>query len=121
MEIQVFFDGSCPMCSSSSRLIHRLDWLHKVKLINLHQPGVLDKAGISYKKAMSRIQVRTGTSKVYEGIDALIRISTVIPVFWLLTPILWLSGKIGIGNKLYDWIAKHRLLFPTPGYCKIDH
>ncbi|HZK61691.1 MAG TPA: DCC1-like thiol-disulfide oxidoreductase family protein, partial [Anaerovoracaceae bacterium] len=70
--------------------------------------------------ALSRFQVRTGNSEVYEGIDALIRISSVIPLFWLFVPILWLSGKIGIGNRLYDWIAKHRLIFPIPGYYKID-
>lgn len=120
MEIQVYFDGSCPMCSTSSRLIHQLDWLNKVELIDLHQPGELEKAGISYKKAMSRIQVRTDNSKVYEGIDGLVRISMVIPALYLFTPILWASGKIGIGNKLYDWIAKHRLIFPIPGYCKVD-
>ena len=120
MEIQVYYDGSCPICSASSRLINRLDWLNKVELIDLHQPGELDKAGITYQKAMSRIQVRTGCPQVYEGIDSLIKISLVIPLLWLPVPILWFSGKIGIGNRLYDWIAKHRLIFPVPGYCKIN-
>ena len=101
MDIQVYYDGSCPICCASSRLIHRLDWFNKAALIDLHQPGKLDKAGITYQKAMSRIQVQSGYSEIYEGIDALVRISSVIPVFWLLVPILWFSGKIGIvGNIL---------------------
>lgn len=120
MKLQVYYDGSCPICNTSAGFIDRLDWFNKVELVDLYEPGALEKAGISYKRAIYRIQVKTGECTIYEGIDALTLISVVIPSLWLIAPVLWLAGKIGIGNKVYDWIAKHRLIFPIPGYCKIE-
>ena len=120
MFITVYYDGSCPFCSSSANLIERLDWRHKLKFIDLHLPGVLEKAGIGYDKAMERIHVRINEHEIFEGIDAIFNISLVVPLLWLYIPIFWLAKKIGFGNQLYDWVAKRRFLFPAPGYCKLE-
>ncbi len=100
--------------------MERLDWLHKLKLVDLHLPGVLEMAGIGYDKAMERIHVRINEYEICEGIDAISKISLVVPFLWLYIPVFWLAKKLGVGNKFYDWVAKRRFLFPAPGYCKLD-
>jgi predicted DCC family thiol-disulfide oxidoreductase YuxK len=120
MLISIYYDGCCPICSASARILEDFDWFHKLRLINLHLPSVLEKAGIPKDKALERIHIQINELTIFEGIDALFRISLAVPAFWLFIPIIWMSKKTGLGNMLYDWVAKRRFLFPTPGYCKID-
>ena len=58
MKTQIYCDGNFPICSNSAQLIHQLVWFNKVELFDIHQSGVLEKAGIPNKKAMTRIQLR---------------------------------------------------------------
>lgn len=119
MEVLVFYDGSCPFCVTSAGLIKRLDWFKQLKLINLFSPGILEKHKIDPQKAMQRIQVRTKQGKIIEGMRGVLYISLFLPLLWLTVPIMAASVWIGLGDKVYDWIAKNRLLFPTPGYCPL--
>lgn len=117
MKYSIFFDGSCPFCTRTASQIEQLDWRNQLTLINLHDTKVLAKAGIDKQAALRRIQVSNADGEIYEGFHAILRISTQIPAFWLFVPILWASFRLGLGDKLYDWIAARRLLFPTPGGC----
>jgi predicted DCC family thiol-disulfide oxidoreductase YuxK len=38
---------------------------------------------------------------------------------WIFIPLFWLIIQIGLGERIYDWIAKNRFLFPVPGYCPV--
>ncbi len=123
MKLRVYFDGSCPFCTRAAAIMSRLDWLHQFDFINLHLPGVLEAAGIERTKALQRIQVENQSGVVFEGMRAILQISSRIPPLWVLVPVFWLSIQVSLGDRLYDWIADRRLLFPLPGNCdwKIEH
>ncbi len=118
-EVIVFYDGTCPFCVASASNLKKLDWFKKLKIINLFTPGILEKYNIPLEKAMNRIQVVKNHTIFREGMEALLLISTYLPVLWLFIPFFWLSIKLGLGSKIYDWIARNRFLFPVPGYCPI--
>ena len=119
MEVIVFYDGSCPFCVASARNLKKLDWLNKLKIIDLFTPGILEKYHIPLEEAVRRIQVLKNHEIRKEGMEALLLISYYLPLLWILTPFFWMSIKLGLGSKIYDWIAKNRFLFPVPGYCPI--
>lgn len=119
MDTIVFYDGTCPFCVFSARKLKNLDWMNKLRILDLFTPGILEKYNIPLEKAMKRIQVVKNGDVRKEGMEALLFISGQLPLLWIFIPFFWLSIKLGIGSKIYDWIAKNRFLFPVPGYCPI--
>ncbi len=119
MEIVVFYDGTCPFCVTSARNLKKLDWLNKLKIIDLFTPGILEIYDVPLEEAMNRIQVVKNHKIRREGMNALLLISWYLPLLWIFIPFFWLSIKLRIGSKIYDWIARNRFLFPVPGYCPI--
>ena len=119
MDMIVFYDGTCPFCVYSARNLKKMDWMNKLKILDLFTPGLLEKYNIPLEKAMNRIQVIKNGSIQKEGMDALLLISFDLPLLWIFIPFFWLSIKLGLGSMIYDWIARNRFLFPVPGYCPI--
>ncbi|MAT42588.1 MAG: hypothetical protein CL609_09620 [Anaerolineaceae bacterium] len=119
MKILVFYDGTCPFCVNSARVLKRLDWFNQLDVINMYTPGILERYAIDPQKALQRIQVRTKFGTIREGLAGITYISLFLPLLWILVPFMAFSQWIGLGQKLYDWIAKNRLLFPVPGYCPL--
>ncbi len=119
MKILVFYDDTCPFCTRSARMIKQFDWFNQLEVINMYTPGIMESYAIDPQKAMQRIQVRTKAGAIQEGMAGITYISRFLPLLWMFVPFMALSLWIGLGEKLYDWIAKHRLLFPIPGYCPL--
>ncbi len=120
MKLIIFFDGGCPFCITSARFISRMDWFRQIDLVDLHQWEILDEYEIDPEKAQQRIQVRTKSGRVLEGLHGITYASKFLPLIWPFIPLMKISLWIGLGEKVYDWIAKHRLIFPVPGFCPID-
>lgn len=118
-EVIIFYDGTCPFCVISARNLKKLDWLNKLIIIDLFTPGILEKYHIPLEEALNRIQVVRNHKVRREGMEALLLISGYLPLLWLLVPFFWLLIKLGLGLKIYDWIARNRFLFPVPGYFPI--
>ena len=88
-EVIVFYDGTCPFCVASARNLKKLDWFNKLKIINLFTPGILEKYDIPLEKAMNRIQVVKNHTIFREGMEALLLISTYLPVPFSGCPLNW--------------------------------
>jgi predicted DCC family thiol-disulfide oxidoreductase YuxK len=80
----------------------------------LHQPGELKKAKITIQNRLFRIHVKSENRKIYEEIGALEIIPQAVPLNWFFVPFFWIAEIFGIGNKIYDWVAKHCFNFPPP-------
>ncbi|PKO05938.1 MAG: hypothetical protein CVU41_09105 [Chloroflexi bacterium HGW-Chloroflexi-3] len=119
MDTIVFYDGTCPFCVFSARNLKKLDWMNQLRILDLFTPRLLEKYNIPLEKAMNRIQVVKNGNVRKEGMEALLLISGHLPLLWIFIPFFWLSIKLGLGSKIYDWIARNRFLFPVPGYCPI--
>ena len=119
MKLKIFYDGTCPFCVSSAALLQRLDWFNQLECVDLHAQGVLAAAGIPMEAALLRIQTLSENGDVHAGIDGVQQAARRIPALWWMLPFLRLAIWLGWGQRVYDWIAKRRLLFPLPGFCAL--
>ena len=119
MKLIVLYDGTCPFCTYSAQKLIKFDWLNKLEVVDLNSSDLLAQYKIPLEQALTRIQVVKDTKIRREGMEGILLISFYVPLLWIFIPVFWLSIRLGFGSRIYDWIAKNRLLFPVPGYCEI--
>jgi predicted DCC family thiol-disulfide oxidoreductase YuxK len=121
LRVQVLYDGWCPLCTRSVARLERLDWLGLLVLTSFREPGVLARSGVAIERAEARMQAIAGGT-VVEGIHAISRIATRLPLLWPALPLLWLAARLGVGQQVYDWLATRRTIVPAgcDSACEID-
>lgn len=123
--LYMFYDGWCPVCTRSADLVRRLDVLQRVTPVSFRDPGVIERHGLDLARLEQRMQCRdAATGTVSEGIDAVIAVARRVPALWPALPLLALSRSLGVGGRLYDFIARRRRILPlghcgAPG-CRLD-
>lgn len=109
LELQVFYDGWCPLCTSIVKLIKKFDWLDLIKPISLREPGIAQAYGLDPNRLLERIHARSPrTGSVTDGIDAVIRVASRVAPCWPLLPVLVVLRALGLGQWAYDQVAKRR-------------
>ncbi|MFC7394279.1 thiol-disulfide oxidoreductase DCC family protein [Scopulibacillus cellulosilyticus] len=117
LKIIVFYDNWCPMCIGIKGKIEKLDWFHLVDMVGFRDKKIDRELNIpveDLENRMHAIILRNGS--IVSGINAFISISWRIPLsipFW---PLLKVLKCIGLGQIIYDYIAKSRSVVPV-GKC----
>ncbi|WP_038112767.1 thiol-disulfide oxidoreductase DCC family protein [Tuberibacillus calidus] len=118
--IEVYYDGWCPVCTSIMKKINKLDWFNLIQMQSFREDTHLQGIEISKSNLEKRIHVRNmKTEKIYSGIDAFAVMLIRIPVLCLLWFPLKFLSIVGLGNYIYDFIAKRRIVIPV-GHCNVD-
>lgn len=123
--LMVFYDGNCPLCTESARVTTGLDWMHRLQFVSFRDEGVADAYGLEEVGVERRIySVIPDTGRAFSGIHTVLQIFLRVPPYWVLVPFIWLSILCGLGQPVYDWIAKRRRVIPigkcSNGACQID-
>ncbi|WP_299030353.1 thiol-disulfide oxidoreductase DCC family protein [uncultured Thermanaerothrix sp.] len=105
--LYVFYDGECPLCTHTARWLQRLDWQRRLVVLSFRAPGVVTRYGLDPVRAEARLQAQI-SGRTLEGIAAVEAIMARLPVLWLLWPWVALARRLGIGQWLYDWVARRR-------------
>ena len=114
--LTVYYDGWCPVCTSTAERLRRLDWLGRLDLRSMREPGVPEAAGVSPERLAARLHVRDArTGRTREGIWAAVELAARLPLLIPLWPLLALSGWLGVGQWAYDQIARRRTIVPVGG------
>ena len=114
--IIVFYDGWCSLCRSSVKNFKRLDWFQKIEFLSFRDDHIIQEYKLDPEMLELRIQsLRRRDHKMEEGIDCINRICKNTPLLWWMVPVLCVSSFLGIGQVVYDFIAKRRNIFPTGG------
>ncbi|GEM_PF-231363 len=112
--VQVFYDNGCPFCQRTLVRLQKLDWLGLLEPIPFRQPGVVEHYGLDETRIEARIQARSiNDSEPAEGIGAFRLIASRLPALWPMWPFLYISEHLGIGQRLYDWVAARRQTIPV--------
>lgn len=118
--VLILYDGWCPFCTKSIKRFQSLDWLKRLEFVSFRESGVAKKYGISMEDLENRMHsILKRNGKVEAGIYSINRVCKSIPLLWLFVPFINISIFLGIGQKVYDMIAKRRTIFPT-GSCDVD-
>lgn len=123
-EVTIFYDGWCPFCTQSVNTARRLDWFRLLKFVSFREPGVPERFNLDPARLEQRLH-STGDGKTFhEGIDGILQMVTRLPLLWPALPFFFLSRWLGIGQRVYDWIATRRTILPTGGcdeHCSIEN
>ena len=111
--LQVLYDGFCPLCCRTMRILTCLDLFHRLDFQDFHRLDIADynhryKLNLrpeDLEKAMYVISEGRSSTGFY----AYRLISLAVPVLWPLVPFLFLPGASVLGAGIYRFVARHRL------------
>lgn len=118
-KLVVLYDGFCPVCRRSARIIRKIDLLGAVKLLR-YQDFDLSDLPVPIDKITSRIQACDSDLKnCREGIFAFSSILIRIPPMFPFSVLSYIAGKLGFGQRIYDYISENRYNLPLSGVSRI--
>ncbi len=121
----VLYDGDCPLCQRTVRILKKLDWLGRLAYHSARDTDHLPPSDVplDHARMLEEMHVLTADRKrVYIGFQAVRWILWRLPATIAIAPLLYIPGIPQLGNRLYLWVAKNRLdLVPcSDGQCKVQ-
>jgi len=109
-EIEVLYDGDCPLCSREVAGLRRLDrGRGRVRFADIagtdFDPA---RAGRSHAELMARIHGVLPDGTLVEGIEVFRRAYAAVGLGWLLAPTRWPLLR-PLAEAAYRWFARNRL------------
>jgi predicted DCC family thiol-disulfide oxidoreductase YuxK len=117
--IQVLYDGMCPFCLRTVRVLRSLDLFRRLEFEDFRGLDLGDfnhrhRAGLTLATLENEMFVRSA-GKSYSGFTAYRALALALPALWPVAPWLFIPGAVTLGNAAYGFIARHRL-----GLAKCD-
>lgn len=102
---KIYYDGLCPLCLRSKRIIELLDLFKRTQFIDVRQTLL---EGIDKEKQLKEMHLVTPAGNIYSGFKAFRWIALRLPATSWITPMLFIPGVPFVGKKVYAWVAKNR-------------
>jgi len=120
----VLYDGLCPLCLRSVRILKRLDWLKRLRFQDARMPAGWPPSAqpLVMERMLEEMHVVTPNRKqTHAGFKAFRWIARQLPLLWPFVPFMYLPGVPWIGRKAYLWVARHRyqLVSCHNGVCEV--
>ncbi|MFT6395502.1 MAG: putative DCC family thiol-disulfide oxidoreductase YuxK [Bradymonadia bacterium] len=118
-DVEVFYDGDCPLCMREIRMLQRLDRNgQRIRFTDIAAPAFEpSQTGLSAEELMERIHGRLADGTPIEGVEVFRRLYSAVGFGRLVSVSRWggISHALDAG---YRFFAKNRLRFT--GRCKDD-
>jgi predicted DCC family thiol-disulfide oxidoreductase YuxK len=119
-EVEVFFDGDCPLCVREIALLRRLDEQARIRFTDIAAPDFdAEQVGLTYAELMQRIRGRLPTGELIDGVEVFRRLYEAVG-FKRMVALTRLPGVSQTLDAAYSLFAKNRLRFTgrcTPELC----
>ncbi|HEX4336327.1 MAG TPA: DUF393 domain-containing protein [Polyangiaceae bacterium] len=124
-QVEVFFDGECPLCTREIALLRRLDAnRERILFTDIAAPGFDPMPyGVSQDDLMAKIHGRLPDGRLIEGVEVFRRLYDAVG-FGLLVKVTRLPLVASLLDAAYRWFAKNRLHLTgrcTNGSCRAPH
>ncbi len=117
-DVEVFFDGQCPLCMREIRMLRRLDRKARIRFTDIAAPGFdATKVGMTWDALMDRIHGRLPDGTIIEGVEVFRRLYSAVG-FGPLAALTRLPGIRQVLDAGYGAFAKNRL--KLTGRCTAD-
>ena len=64
-------------------------------------------------KLMSEMRLETPDGKIYGGFFAFRKLVWLVPMLYVMIPLVYFPGSGLVGPWVYRWVASHRYIFPV--------
>jgi len=117
-DVEVFFDGDCPLCVREIGMLRRLDKRQRIRFTDIASTDFDASAyGTTYTELMERIRGRLSDGTWIEGVEVFRRLYTAVG-FGPLVAVTRAPGISHAMNAAYELFAKNRL--KLTGRCVAD-
>ena len=108
-DVEVFFDGECPLCAREISMLRRLDQRQRIRFTDIASPR-FDAAQLGSTRAelMRRIHARLPDGTMIEGVEVFRRLYAAVG-FGTLVRLTRVPGIVQLLDVGYALFAKHRL------------
>lgn len=109
-QIQVFFDGECPLCRREITFLRRRDGGRgRVSFEDITAPGFdATRHGLERKDLTGRIHGVLPDGRIVDGVEVFRRLYDAVGLGWLLAPTRWPLLR-PLADAAYRWFARNRL------------
>ncbi len=115
----VIYDEKCPMCTFQSRLLQRLDWLHRFEMVPASDTRVrLMAPQIEPTALQEAMHVITQNNAIHRGARAIRWMALRIPLLIPLGLLLWIPGAIFVAETVYRRVSRNRYVLSKVFGCK---
>jgi predicted DCC family thiol-disulfide oxidoreductase YuxK len=106
----VLYDGHCRFCRGQIAILRRFDLAGSLCFTSLHDASVAeDFPEIGRDELLERMHVVDPLGRARGGAEAVRYLSRRLPLLWPLAVLLHIPGTLPLWNRLYAFIARHRL------------
>jgi predicted DCC family thiol-disulfide oxidoreductase YuxK len=117
-DVEVFFDGECPLCTKEVGFVRRLDRRARVRFVDIAAPSFDASAvGRTHDELMARIHARLPDGELVEGVEVF-RLMYAAVGFGPVVALTRIPGMKQLLDAGYTWFAKNRLRLT--GRCATD-
>jgi predicted DCC family thiol-disulfide oxidoreductase YuxK len=123
-DVEIFFDGDCPLCTREVALLRRFDRQSRIRFTDIAAPEFdASRLGLTQAILMDSIHGRLPDGRLIEGVEVFRRAYQAIG----LGPLVMLTRLPGIRQLLdlaYRAFAKRRLQLTgrcSAGHCELPH
>ena len=111
MRLPVLFDGGCPLCRRTVRIIRALDWSDRLQFVDATNADARAFFAPSLTEAQMMVEmyVVDERQRLHGGFEGFLQISRVVPVMWPFGLIARLPGIRQIGHAIYKIVAANRV------------
>lgn len=124
MKCTVLYDGWCGFCNSIISYIKKFCREDKVEFISFREIPESHLL-VTKERLEEKMHVIHEDGEIKNGASAFLSIAKNSPKLWPTVPILYLTIKIGIAEKVYEYIAKNRNIISnnqcSNGSCKVKY
>ena len=103
----LLYDGECRFCCAAAERLGRLAG-PAVRLVSLHEPGLLAAIGIPHEAAMAAMQLYTSERAIYSGLEAAVQALRHRPILGRLAKAYYVPGLRQLADLGYRLIARYR-------------
>lgn len=120
----LLYDGQCPLCTNSVRILKAFDWLGRVHYQDARDLGRLPPSAVPLdpKRLLEEMHLVTpDRAEAHAGFRAFRWLAWRLPLASLVAPLLYLPGVLWLGNRVYLLVARNRfnLVACAQGACSL--